>query len=224
MAALREQIATLETENVGPKDWVLMGEAGSRARPQNSLLEEDLDFERVAKAVPVVTETTVLALEETIKARILEGRFDDVIRVRPMDDKPFLPSRFLELKDTKSTQSLAQIYEEEYNATQTGGATGDGKLKQEHDEIEKLWETICGKLDALCNAHFVPKQASCLAFIHSSVILINPVFSRTPPSQLSPTSQLPLWNPYFLLRSLYPPCLLPRRCLRHQQSFEREAS
>jgi U3 small nucleolar RNA-associated protein MPP10 len=78
-----------------------------------------------------------------------------------MEDKPFLPSRFFELKDTKSSQSLAQIYEEDYVAAQANGSAvddRDGKLQKEHAEIEALWEGICGKLDALCNAHFMPKQ------------------------------------------------------------------
>lgn len=161
MVSLREQINELESENVAKKDWVLMGEATSKGRPHNSLLEEDLEFERLMKAVPVITEETVQGLEERIKARILEGRFDDVVRLRPVDDKPFLPSRFFELQDTKSSQSLAQIYEDEYIAARSGGVAGedrDGKLKKEHDEIDKLWENICGKLDALCNAHFIPKQ------------------------------------------------------------------
>jgi U3 small nucleolar RNA-associated protein MPP10 len=148
-----------------------MGEASSRARPQNSLLEEDLEFERVMKSVPVITEEVVLGLEEVIKARILEGRYDDVVRLRPMDSKPFLPSRFFELRDQKSQQSLAQIYEDEYTAAQTGGIAGedrDGNLKKEHDEIGKLWESICGKLDALCNAHFVPKQARQICLISNT--------------------------------------------------------
>ena len=161
MAVLRDQIVELESENVAKKDWVLMGEAGSRQRPQNSLLEEDLEFDRVMKAVPVITEEAVQSLEEIIKARILEGRFDDVIRLRPLDDKPFLPSKLFDLQDSKSTQSLAQIYENEYISAQSGVssyADRDGKLKKEHDEISQLWDKICGKLDALCNAHFVPKQ------------------------------------------------------------------
>ncbi|KAL6309986.1 U3 small nucleolar ribonucleoprotein complex, subunit Mpp10 [Sparassis latifolia] len=160
MAALREEIATLESENVSKKDWMLMGEATSKSRPQNSLLEEDLEFERLMKSVPVITEEVVQSLEERIKARILESQFDDVVQRRPVEDKPFLPSRFFELQDTKSKQSLAEIYEDEYTATVSGGVAGedrDGKLKKEHDEIEKLWETISGKLDALCNAHFTPK-------------------------------------------------------------------
>ena len=160
LASLQQQIAALEAENVAKKDWTLMGEATSRIRPHNSLLEEDLEFERVMKAVPVITEESVSGLEDRIKARILEGRFDDVVRKRPVDDKPYLPSRFFELQDTKSKQSLAQIYEEEYTATQTGSVAGedrDGKLKSEYDEITKVWEAISSKLDALSNAHFTPK-------------------------------------------------------------------
>ncbi|KAG1801587.1 Mpp10 protein [Suillus plorans] len=160
MAALQAQIKELEAENVAKKDWVLMGEATSRSRPQDSLLQEDLEFERTMKAVPVVTEAVVQGLEERIKARIKDGQFDDVVRIRAIDDKPFLPSRFFELQDTKSSQSLAQIYEDEYVVAQNGGTGGDdrdGRLKKEHDEITKLWDSICSKLDALCNAHYTPK-------------------------------------------------------------------
>ena len=163
MSSLREEIAALEEENVAKKHWTLMGEATTRSRPQNALLEEDLEFERVMKAIPVITEETVQGLEERIKARIVQGQFDDVVRKRPVDDKPFLPSRFFELQDTKSKQSLAEIYEDEYTAAKFGGVAGedrDGKLKKEHDEIEKLWDQICSKLDALCNAHFTPKAVS----------------------------------------------------------------
>lgn len=51
-----------------------MGEATSRTRPLNSLLEEDLDFDRAARVVPVVTEETTKTLEDLIKGRILEVR------------------------------------------------------------------------------------------------------------------------------------------------------
>ena len=163
LVALQQQIAALEAENIAKKDWTLIGEATSRIRPHNSLLEEDLEFERVMKAVPVITEEVVSGLEDRIKARILEGRFDDVVRKRPVDDKPFLPSQLFELQDTKSKQSLAQIYEDEYTATQTGGVAGedrDGKLKAEHEGITRTWEAISSKLDALSNAHFTPKAVS----------------------------------------------------------------
>ena len=140
----------------------------ARTRPQNSLLEEDLDFERAMKSVPVVTEEVVQELEEMIESRILANNYDDVVRRRPLDEKPFLPSKLIHLQDTKSAQSLAEIYEDEYSAAQNGGVAGedrDGKLKKEHEEIERQWEKICTKLDALCNAHFTPKQASSVDYV-----------------------------------------------------------
>ena len=152
-----------------------MGEATSRSRPQNALLEEDLEFERVMKSVPVITEDVVHSLEEIIKARIVEGRFDDVVRKRPMDDKPFLPSRFFELQDTKSKQSLAEIYEDDYVAAKTGGVAGedrDGKLKKEHDELEKIWENLCSKMDALSNAHFTPKAVSMRSHLRRVYLIV----------------------------------------------------
>jgi hypothetical protein len=70
--ALAKQIAELEGQAIGPKDWTLLGEASSRARPENSLLEEDLDFEQVGKVVPVITDEVVQSLEEMIKKRIID--------------------------------------------------------------------------------------------------------------------------------------------------------
>lgn len=167
LAAIREQITQLESGNIAPKEWMLIGEAGSRQRPQNSLLEQDLDFERVRKAVPVVTEEVVHNLEERIKTRILQAQFDDVVRIKSTKETSFLPSRLVELQDTKSKESLANIYEAEYLASQPGGPLPDdrdGRLRKEHDDITRLWDKICSKLDALCNAHFLPNQVRALIF------------------------------------------------------------
>lgn len=164
VAALKEEIARLEDENVAKKDWTLMGEAGSRARPQDSLLEQDLEFERAAKVTPQVTEEMTESIEDLIKRRILDRNFDDVVRRREIEALPFLPSRLLELSDSKSAKSLAELYEEEYQAAR--GADGedgapvaeaDAKLAKEHEEITKLYDDIFNKLDALSNAHFTPK-------------------------------------------------------------------
>ncbi|KAJ1302535.1 hypothetical protein OPQ81_002852 [Rhizoctonia solani] len=137
LAALSEEIQALEAENA------------------------DLEFEHVGKVVPIVTEESVKNLEERIKARIIEGRYDDVVRKRDVEAKPFLPSRMFELKDTQSEKSLAQIYEDEYTAAASGSKVvddRDGKLAESHKEITELWDGICYKLDALSNAHFTPKQ------------------------------------------------------------------
>jgi U3 small nucleolar RNA-associated protein MPP10 len=74
MERLSAQIAELEAENVGEKEWTIRGEAHSRGRPVNSLLEEDLEYENIGKVVPVVTEEKTASLEDKIKQRILDVR------------------------------------------------------------------------------------------------------------------------------------------------------
>jgi U3 small nucleolar RNA-associated protein MPP10 len=92
-----------------------------------------------------------------------QNNFDSTVRVRAYEPTPFLPSRYFELQDTQSSKSLAQIYEEEYQAAAAGGKVVDArdeKLKKEHEEIDKIWSEICYKLDALSSLNFVPKQVS----------------------------------------------------------------
>ena len=72
LRALQEQISSFEQENVGKKEWTLLGEVKARERPQNSMLEEDLEFEQMGKVVPIVTEDKVVGLEDMIKRRILD--------------------------------------------------------------------------------------------------------------------------------------------------------
>lgn len=67
---LQSQIAKLEEENVARKNWTMMGEAKASARPLNSLLEEDLEFDRGAKPVPVITREITETLEDLIRNRI----------------------------------------------------------------------------------------------------------------------------------------------------------
>ncbi|GAA5824614.1 hypothetical protein JCM3770_006696 [Rhodotorula araucariae] len=160
---LSSQIATLEQENVGPKEWATMGEAKSRDRPINSLLEEDLEFERMGKVAPVITEETTASLEDLIKQRILENRFDDVERRVAIDPNQFLPSRYIELQDTKSQKGLAEVYADEFRDArereQGREVTHelDADLQKRHEDIEALFEELAGRLDALSNAHFTPK-------------------------------------------------------------------
>lgn len=93
----------------------------------------------------------------------MQNNFDSTVRVRAYEPTPFLPSRYFDLQDTQSSKSLAQIYEEEYQAAATGGKVRDArdeKLQKAHEEIEQLWGEICYKLDALSSLNFVPKQVS----------------------------------------------------------------
>ncbi|CUS13706.1 unnamed protein product, partial [Tuber aestivum] len=159
-ATIIEQIRQLEAANVAKKEWTLAGEARSTTRPLNSLLEEDLDFERAGKPVPVITQEVTEDLEEMIKRRILASDFDEVIRRRPGD----ISSRFqrgrIELDDSKPQQGLAEIYEKEHLQKvdpENNPDVKDEKLAEAHREIGALFSDISRKLDALSSWHFTPK-------------------------------------------------------------------
>ncbi|MCJ1361659.1 U3 snoRNP protein [Acarospora aff. strigata] len=166
-AKLAEEIRQLEASNVAKREWTLAGEARAADRPINSLLAEDLDFERAGKPVPVITNEVSEDIEALIKRRILAKEFDEVIRRRPESlaaGSNVRRGRF-ELDDTKPQQSLAEIYEAEHlQAIDPSGYVDkrNDKLKKEHAEIEVLWKDISAKLDSLSNWHYKPKppQAS----------------------------------------------------------------
>ncbi|KAG0235604.1 u3 small nucleolar ribonucleoprotein MPP10 [Actinomortierella wolfii] len=159
---MQAQIEQLEQENVAPKEWTVKGETSAADRPVNSLLEEDLEFETVAKPVPVITAETTKTLEDIIKDRILNNNFDDVVRKQPPNPKAFNPSSRVEISDEKSKKSLAELYEDEYTRQTNTGAgpvltEKEAALEKQHEEITEAWKELCSKLDALSNWHYTPK-------------------------------------------------------------------
>ncbi|OCL06594.1 U3 small nucleolar ribonucleo protein Mpp10 [Glonium stellatum] len=163
-AKLAEEIRQLEAANVAKRDWTLSGEARAADRPLNSLLEEDLDFERTGKPVPVITAEVTEDIEALIKRRILAGEFDEVKRRRPDDlvtGSAVRRGRF-ELDDSKSSKGLAELYEEEHLRKTDANFVDvkDEKLKKEHAEIEAMWKSVASKLDALSSWHYKPKPAA----------------------------------------------------------------
>lgn len=161
-AQIADEIRRLEAANVAKKDWTLMGEAQSNARPINSLIEEDLDFERVGKPVPIITTEVSNDIESLIKRRIITKEFDDIIRRRPLaiGEQGGATKRKFELDETKPQHSLAELYEQDHlRATDPGFIDkGAEKLRKEHNEVIQLWEQISSQLDTLSNWHFKPKR------------------------------------------------------------------
>ncbi|KAK5127619.1 hypothetical protein LTR85_006959 [Meristemomyces frigidus] len=163
-AALQEEIRKLEAANVAKREWTLSGEARAADRPLNSLLEEDLEFERAGKPIPVITAEVSESIEELIRRRILAHDFQDIIRRRP-DDLATGPKRGrldFKLDDSKSKKGLAEEYEEEHlRRTDPNFVDAkDEKTKKEEQEIEALWNKIRSDLDSLSSWHFRPKQAA----------------------------------------------------------------
>lgn len=162
-AALQEEIRKLEAANVAKREWTLSGEARAADRPMNSLLEEDLDFERAGKPVPVITAEISESLEELIKRRILAHDFQDIIRRRPDDLATGNGRRGqldFELDNNKSKKGLAEEYEEEHlrNTDPNFVDAKDEKQAKEEKEIEALWREVSANLDSLSSWHFKPKR------------------------------------------------------------------
>ena len=165
-AALTAEIRRLEAAAVAKRDWTLAGEARAADRPINSLLEEDLEFERAGRPVPVITQEVSEDIEALIKRRILAREFDEVTRRRPGNlatGGGDTRRGRIELEDTKPQQSLAEVYEAEHLKTvDPEGYTGkrDKVLKQEHAKIQQMWKDVSAKLDALSSWHYKPKPPS----------------------------------------------------------------
>lgn len=163
-AALQAEMAALEAENVGFKDWELGGEASATSRPKDAALEVDMDFIHSLKSAPLATAEHQEDLDDLIRRRILAEEWNDVPRrVALGDPRDFLPSKLAQLSDQKSQQSLAELYEQEYTQATAGGdkptSEADAKLAVEHEQLTTLIESVFSQLDRLSNAHYTPRPA-----------------------------------------------------------------
>uniref|UniRef100_A0A7N0VN40 U3 small nucleolar ribonucleoprotein protein MPP10 n=1 Tax=Kalanchoe fedtschenkoi TaxID=63787 RepID=A0A7N0VN40_KALFE len=149
------QIAELEKEMLEPKTWTMQGEVTATQRSKNSALEVDLDFERNVRPAPVITEEVTVSIEDMIKKRILEGRFDDVQKPPGLPTKA--PRERKELDETKSKKGLGEIYEDEYVQKTNPDAPLITFSDEQKKEASMIFKTLCVKLDALSHFHFAPK-------------------------------------------------------------------
>lgn len=140
--AEKKKIDAIEEQILGEKPWQLRGEISAHARPLNSLLFEEVNFEQTIKK-PQITPETTENLEAIIKQRIKDNKFDDPVR----KTKPMIPtsSRQVEVSSEKSKVGLAQLYEQELISKVTSGQTKDGPEK----DVEIRLYALIKKLDAL---------------------------------------------------------------------------
>ncbi|ESO92353.1 hypothetical protein LOTGIDRAFT_120798, partial [Lottia gigantea] len=158
---LKKQITKLEVSNLASKPWQMSGEVGSTLRPENSLLEEHLQFDHTTKMIPVITEETSKNIEDIILQRIKDKAWDDVERkVKPTENTMEYKKRIV-LDQEKSKQSLAQIYEDEYIKQQKKDKVREEDEEERNPErevIKEMMQSLFIKLDALSNFHYTPKH------------------------------------------------------------------
>ncbi|CAN3476596.1 U3 small nucleolar RNA-associated protein Mpp10p [Diutina catenulata] len=158
--ALQKEIEKLEAELVADKKWTMKGEVTSQQRPQDSLLADpetaELEFDRTAKPVPVITEQVTETIEDLIRRRIRNKEFDDLPKRFITDAASFHNRQKMDVSQEKSSKSLAEIYEDQYKDV-ADDEEANAELKKQHDEISDLFASVSHKLDSLCSAHFIPK-------------------------------------------------------------------
>ena len=155
---IQKQIEQLEKEAIEEKKWALKGEVKAKDRPEDALLTENLEFDRNSKPVPVITSEITESLEDMIRDRIKNRNFDDLAKrtVLDMQKKKYKPD--FELSDTKSSKSLAELYEDNYKGVDENIEISE-ELQKSLDEISQLFANLSYKLDALSSAHFVPRPS-----------------------------------------------------------------
>lgn len=158
---IKKKIKQFEERNLEPRPWRLQGEVEATARPENSLLQEHIQFDHATRQPVAITDETTKCLEDVILQRIRDKAWDDVERKTRPTEEPFELRRRVTLDQEKSKLSLAQVYEQQFLEKQKA-ADEDAPPKENpaHVEIRTAMRDLFTKLDALSNFHMMPKPVS----------------------------------------------------------------
>ena len=178
--SLSSTLQQLEQQLITPKPWYHRGEVSAMERPSDSLLTTDLQIESNVKQREVMTRAINESIEEIVRRRVSEGRYDDPVKRTAVKAKPYKVKEGTEVSSEKSTLGLSQLYEEQYmeqkaredavvngaTATAADGTTKPHKSKQQLErdkqvsEIRTLFASLVADLSALSQYSYVPSERS----------------------------------------------------------------
>ena len=135
-------------------------EADATKRPENSLLDEFLEFDHLAPPPPPMTQEETTRIEDLIKQRIIDNVFDDVERRYDDDDLTSHAAALPDVAQEKSKLSLAEVYEQEFMEASTGAVTSaaERRVQKQRKAVKQLMMAIEDELNALTNAHYLPMR------------------------------------------------------------------
>ncbi|MFH4978994.1 hypothetical protein AB6A40_005703 [Gnathostoma spinigerum] len=152
---LREKIQAIEKSNLASRNWDLSGEVTAVDREENTMLEKYVDFEQIGRTAVAITPDVTAMIEGLIIQRIKDKAFDDVEKKFRQTEvqKEFRVPAIDEIKK----QSLAEVYEEEYQKSRNEGPSSTPSVRQDVEEIGSLIADLFSKLDALSHYQYAPK-------------------------------------------------------------------
>lgn len=167
-AELRKTVDAMEDAAVAKKSWQLRGEVQGDTRPKNSVLdanfEHDIAFTNRAFSAPASAES----IEDLIRQRIHDRLFDDVVRALPPEyEEAKRRKEAPEVSQEKPTEGLGELYAREYaeqreQISKTAEAAGVVRAEEgpsetaEQKEVNRLFDRLCTKLDAMASLSFTP--------------------------------------------------------------------
>lgn len=129
------------------RPWELRGEVTAKDRPENSLLEAVVDVERASRPAVMMTAEKSASIEDMIKKRIAEEKWDDVVPADLGDDEVMMNRKgrgeeLPEVSQEKAKEGLAEVYEKEYMRLAMGVEAESAESK-EKKELAQLFKKLC---------------------------------------------------------------------------------
>jgi U3 small nucleolar RNA-associated protein MPP10 len=153
---LIQEMDQLENQNLEIKKWQMSGEASSWTRPQNSLLEEDVDFRHTSKVKPIITEEITQNLEEIILNRIINNIYDDPQKPDLNEEKK---KKLNEVKREKNEKSLSELYEDVYlkNRNLEMKQENNPEVLENKTKVRQAVSKVLHMLNVLSNLNYIPE-------------------------------------------------------------------